>query len=144
MYIAIFDIHNNLIEKKVFITFDTLKARLKIKLSTLALFFASKKEINNNYYFRYYKMIIYKLSSFNTFIELIKKDIIIVDIIGRVSRSGNDAGRQRNKNLVFKIPKDKLKYLFEPIYICNENLDSIFKLSKKLFILNSFLFVYHI
>ena len=62
------------------------------------------------------------------FIELLKQGIITVDIVGRVSRSGLEAGRQRNKNLVFKISKDKIKQLFNILEVCDENLDSNFQI----------------
>ena len=126
--IEVYDLNNNLIEKQSYISFDTLKAKLETKLSTLAIVYASKKEINRNLYFRYYKMIIYKLKSFEKFIELLKKDIITVEISGRVSRSGTEAGRQRNKNLVFKINKDKINELYDIVKICDNDLDKNFQI----------------
>lgn len=112
MYIEIYDINKNLIENKTYISFDTIKNKLELKLSNLALVFASKKCFNNYPYFRYYKIIFYKLISFEKFIELIEKNIIIVELVGRISRSGIEAGRQRNKNLVFKINKENIDKLF--------------------------------
>lgn len=123
LYLSIYDIRDNLIEKNSFLNFDTLKNRLELKLSTLALVWASKKTIDNLLYFRYYKMIIYKLTSFETFIELLKQDIIIVNIIGRVSRSGTEAGRQRNKNLVFQIQKENITKLFKVIKVYDSDLE---------------------
>lgn len=128
LYLAIYDILDNLIEKEAFINFETLKSHLELKLSTLALVWASKKEIDNIPYFRYYKMIIYKLISFDKFIELLKKDIIIVDIVGRISRSGPEVGRQRNKNLVFKIQKENITELFKIIRIYDNDSDSNFQI----------------
>ena len=103
--------YNNLVKK-----FKTISSKKWIK------------EINNTPYFRYYKMVIYKLISFDKFIELLQNDIIIVNICGRVSRSGSEAGRQRNKNLAFKIPKDKIKKLFWVIEIYDANLESNFQI----------------
>ena len=117
-----------MIENKSYILFETLKTKLEIKLSNLAIIYASKKEFNRNIYFRYYKMVIYKLKSFEKFIELIKKEIIIVAISGRVSRSGNEAGRQRNKNIIFKIKKDKINELFNVIKIIDNDLDKNFQI----------------
>lgn len=62
-------------------------------------------------------MIIYELKSFETFLELLHKNIIKVEIVGRVSRSGSEKGRQRNKNLAFKLPKENITYLFNKILI---------------------------
>lgn len=128
LYLAVYDILDNLIEKEAFISFDSLKTHLTLKLSNLALVFASKKVLDNFPHFRYYKMIIYKLISFEKFIELLKKDIIIVDIVGRISRSGTEKGRQRNKNLVFKIDKDNISKLFNTIEICDTDLDNNFQI----------------
>lgn len=126
LYLSVYDVFDNLIEKEAYISFDSLKNHLELKLSNLAIVWASKKKIANIPYFRYYKMIIYKLISFEKFIELLKNDIILVDIVGRVSRSGSEIGRQRNKNLVFKISKDNIDKLFKIIKICDNDLDSNF------------------
>lgn len=124
--LEIYDKENNLIENEAYLDFKELKSRLELKLSNLAIVWASKKNIESNLYFRYYKMIIYKLISFEKFIELLKEDIIKVNIVGRISRSGLENGRQRNKNLVFSIPKDSLNQLFEPIKIIDNDVSSDF------------------
>lgn len=77
----------------------------------------AKKRIENDNYYRYYKMIIYELKSFETFLKLLNNNIIKVEIVGRVSRSGSEKGRQRNKNLVFKLLKENITYLFNKILI---------------------------
>ncbi len=128
LYLEVYDILDNLIEKEAFISFETLRTHLTLKLSNLALVFSSKKMIDEIPHFRYYKIIIYKLISFEKFIELLKNDIIIIDIVGRVSRSGNEVGRQRNKNLVFKIGKENISKLFKTIKIYDYDLDSNFKI----------------
>lgn len=51
--------------------FSTLRKHLELKLTNLAIVYASKKEIDNKINYRYYKMCIYKLISFEKFIELI-------------------------------------------------------------------------
>ena len=111
-----------LIEKQSFIYLETLRQHLEIKLSNLAIVWASKKVINDIPYFRYYKIAIYKLISFDKFIDLISDGTIIINIVGRVSRGGAEAGRQRNKNLVFQINKDDITKLFKPIKIYNRDL----------------------
>lgn len=117
LFLAIYDINKNLIEKSSYIDFSSLKTHLELKLSRLTLVYASKKRIENDNYYRYYKMIIYELKSFETFLELLNNNIIKVEIVGRVSRSGSEKGRQRNKNLVFKLPKENITYLFNEILI---------------------------
>jgi len=128
LYLAIYDLNNKLIEKDAYISFETLKQRLDLKLSTLALVYASKRLINNIPYFRYYKIEIYNLISFENFIKLIENDTIKINIIGRVSRSGNETGRQRNKNLVFQIKKEDINKLFKIIKYYNSDLDNNFQI----------------
>ncbi len=122
IYLLVFDKMNNLFERTSYIEFETLRKRIELKLSLLALIFASKKLINNHPYFRYYKIIIYELLSFEKFIDLIKQDIIIISIACRVSRSGSEAGRQRNKNLIFQINKENISKLFKTIETYNNDL----------------------
>lgn len=121
LIISIYDLNYKLIEEKTYIDFETIKSRLEIKLSKLAVIYASKKTINNNLYFRYYEMNLYKLKSFDKFVELLEKDYIKVSLIGRISRSGSEKGRQRNKNLVFSIPKEHLDLLFQKTIYYNKD-----------------------
>lgn len=123
LYLCVYDLSNNLLERNSFINFETLKTKLELKLTNLAIIWASKKEIDNIPHFRYYKIIFYQLISFKKFIELLKENIIIVDIVGRISRSGSEIGRQRNKNLVFRIEKDNITKLFKTIKKYNADLD---------------------
>jgi len=111
--LGIYDLNYQLIEENTYIDFDTINTRLDLKLSNLAMVYASKKVIEQNNYFRYYQITIYKLKSYETFLELLKKDLIKVSIIGRVSRSGIEKGRQRNKNMVFQIDKEHIGLLFQ-------------------------------
>ena len=84
--------------------------------TTLAVVYASKRIINTEQYFRYYKIIIYKLKTPEIFLDLIARNKITVSIIGRVSRSGTEEGRQRNKNLTFSLPKENIELLFDKIF----------------------------
>lgn len=115
VYLAVFDLNKNLLEKEAYVDFCSIRNRLQVKLTNLAIVWASKRKIDEELYFRYYKMVIYKLTSFENFIKLLKEEIIRIDIIGRVSRSGIEAGRQKNKNLVFKIDKKNIELLFDVI-----------------------------
>lgn len=128
LYIEVYNKEGNLIEKDAFINFDTLKQRLELKLSILAVVCASKRILNNILHFRYYKRGIYKLISFEKFIELLKQDLIRVDIVGMVSRSGSETGRQRNKNLVFRIKKKNIIQLFEVVEIYDKDDESRFQI----------------
>ncbi|MCI7241278.1 MAG: MvaI/BcnI family restriction endonuclease [Bacilli bacterium] len=115
IYINIYDNNNKLIENEPYISFNSLKEHLEVKLTNLAIVYASKKEIDDKINYRYYKMCIYKLISFDKFIELLENSIIKTSIIGRISLSGNEEGRQRNKNLLLQIQKENILYLFNTI-----------------------------
>jgi len=121
LYLCVYNLEDELIEKKSFVYIESIYNHLKIKLSTLAIVYASIKKINNEKYFRYYKMNLYKIISFEKFIELLEKDIIKVSLISRMNKSGVDAGKYRNKNLVFQIDKNKIETLFTKIKSCSND-----------------------
>lgn len=107
--------NKKLIEKLSYIDFCSLEERIMLKLSNLSLICASKTKKENSQYFRYYKIVFYKIKDFDIFLDLLekdKKDRIEVTLCARVSKSGVECGRQRNKNLVFKILKESVDELF--------------------------------
>ena len=116
LYLAVYDKNNVLIEKTSFVYLSSIKEHLLLKLNQLALIYSATRTIQNKKYFKYFKMEIYKLKSFETFLKLLDSGDIEVDIISRISKSGNNAGRYRNKNLVFKIDKNKIWKLFNRVY----------------------------
>ena len=77
IYIAIYDLNYNLIEKECYWEFATLKTRLINKLSYLALVRAWPTTREGVTYYKYYRMDIYKLKSFDNFIDQIKKVIFV-------------------------------------------------------------------
>ena len=65
-------------------------------------YFMHVKKVLDEKYFRYYKIDIYNLISFERFLRLLKFGVIEVSLISRISKSGEDIGRYRNKKLVFR------------------------------------------
>ncbi len=116
IYLAIYDINHNLIEKRSYITFMNLKKHLMAKLNNLALVFALKKYQNGEYFFRYNNIIFYKLKSFTTFINLLKNNVVFGEMVYRINKSNSHYGKSSNKNIVLKIKRQYLKYLFDKIY----------------------------
>ena len=116
IYLNIYDLNNNLIDQQGFIYLNNIETRLKVKLQNLALIYGSKKQINDNLFFRYYKIECYELKDFNTFIDLIKNNIIKVSILLRFSKSNKDFGENKNKNINFSINKYQIFELFNKIY----------------------------
>ena len=116
VYLAIYDINNNLIEKRSYITFVNLKKHLKVKLNNLALVYALKKYQKGIYSFNYNNIILYKLKSFATFIDLLKNNIIFGEMVYRINKSNSHYGKSSNKNIVLKIKRSCMNYLFDKIY----------------------------
>lgn len=121
LYLEVYDKNYNLIERKSFVYLDSIKKHIIAKLNDICYITAYKKKEDNEIYFRYSKLKLYKLRSIDTFFDLLKNDIIKIDLIARVNKSGNDAGRYRNKNLVFSINKDKISQLFEEEFDYNHD-----------------------
>lgn len=116
LYINIYDENDNFIEKRGFISFFSIETRINIKLRKLALVRASKRKISYDLYFRYYKISCYTLKSFETFIDMIKQDVVKLSIVLRFSKSGAQVGKQRNKNMVFSIRQDDVEKIYDLIY----------------------------
>ena len=110
LYLCVYNLYDELLEKKSFVYLDSIKNHLLLKLNKLAIIHAFKKKIKNEDYFRYYKLDIYNIKTFETFIKLLKEGIIDITLIARISKSGIDRGRYRNKNLVFHIKKIPLLF----------------------------------
>lgn len=116
LYLFVYGLDGTIVERLSFIYFKTLYDRLNLKLNRLALVFASKKVDDGVVYFRYYKICVYKLKKFEVFIDLLVSGVLQVSLIARVSKSGVDLGRYRNKNLVFMLKKCDFNKLFDEIY----------------------------
>ena len=121
LYVLIYDNNNILIEKETFISFKTIYKHLNIKLKKLALIYGTQKIENKERFFKYYKINIYKLKNFQTFLDLIQKDIICISLISRINKSKNNGGKYKNKNLIFAIKRENIELLFEKIYSHESN-----------------------
>ena len=121
IYLCVYSDSGRLLEKKAYITFDSLKKHLETKLDKVAFIKASMKTIEDKKFYRYYSMFLYKIKEFENFLELIERNILTITIISRISKSGIDRGRYRNKNVVFAIDKDKLDKMFDCYYKYNRD-----------------------
>lgn len=119
IYLVVYDKNHQFIEKCSFIYLWSLYNHVNTKLQYLALVYASKKNIDSKTYFRYYKMELYKLKSYQIFLEQIKKGTFSIEMIARVIKTGYDAHRYRNKGLVFKLKKEMFDRVFDLFYVCD-------------------------
>lgn len=116
IYLSIYDNVGALIERESYINISTIKHHLETKLQKMAIISVTKKTINNELYFKYFKMSLYKIKKIDIFFDLIKNGTLEISIISRISKSGKDKGRYRNKNIVFAIPKENINKLFDRYY----------------------------
>ena len=116
IYINIYNADNIFVEKRRIIYFDSLKNIYNLKLKKLAVIRASKKKINNNLYFRYYKINCYDNLGFNYFLKAIENKIIKTTLMLRTEKNEKDLNKNKNKNLVFAIYNEDLQSIFQEIY----------------------------
>lgn len=114
--INIFDLNQKFLETRGYLNFDSINKRINIKLKNLALIHASKKIINSNLYFRYYKISCYQYKGIETFLELIQNGDVNLTLMLRFAKSGVDIGKNKNKNIIFSISKLKINKLYNEIY----------------------------
>lgn len=117
--LSIYNKNKDLIENEVFWYFDTLKEKLLRKLKVLAYINADTKRINNIEYFKYYKMTIYLLKDFDTFLSLIEQGIIRVTFKINVNLSGPRKGQICDHGTGFDIQENDLLKLYN-YYLENE------------------------
>lgn len=110
LFLLIYNKNKQLIENEIFWYFDTLKEKLLRKLKILAYINADTKIVNNIEYFKYYKMTIYMLKDFDTFITLLNQGIIRVTFKINVYLNGPKKGQICDHGTGFDIQeKDLLK-----------------------------------
>lgn len=130
LYLCVYDLNDVLIERESFVYLKTVEEHLILKLNRIAVVSASTKKLLDEKYFRYYKIDIYNLIGFERFLRLLKFGVIEVSLISRISKSGDDIGRYRNKNLVFSIKKNNIEKLFNNIYSYNNDLAEVINYNK--------------
>lgn len=112
IFLLVFDKQNNLIEDIVYWDFDILREKIFRKLKTLAFVKALVKRKNNEEYFKYYDIKIYKLKDFDTFISLLELGIIRVSFKISIFKSGNKFGQIHDHGTSFNIKECDLNKLY--------------------------------
>ena len=116
LYIKIYDINLKFIEDRAFIDLDSLEQRAQLKLNKLALFYASKKKIAEELFFRYYKLECYCYKGIENFITCLERGDIRITLLLRFARSGKAFGKSKNKGMVFSVRKGYMEKVFDQIY----------------------------
>ena len=121
IYLEVYSDDGILLENSVYITFDNLRKHVNTKLKKIAYIKASKTIIDNLIYYRYYNINLYNIKGFETFLDLIEKNMLVINLVARVGKCGEDKGRYKNKSVVFAISKDNIDKLFDCYYNYNND-----------------------
>lgn len=109
----VFNIFGELLENNVYWSFETLKDKLYRKVKMIAFVDALRKFVNYEEYFKYYKMTIYTIKDFDTFLDLIEAGIIRVTFKIGVFRSGERKGQIHDHGTGFDIKECDLLKLYK-------------------------------
>ena len=112
VYLCVLDRYLNLIEKKVYWSFDYLEERIMNKLRYLAIINTWTNDIDKWPYFKYYKMDIYKLISFNKFLDLIDSGVIYIKLLMGVHLDEKRYGQTYDHGSGFVIEFKNIPKLF--------------------------------
>lgn len=110
-------IKNNLtndVDNRIAWSFEQLSLRLNKKLSLLALFNVKKfyVPVQKAYYFKYYKMSIYKFKDLNSFLKAVENGYIRMNIKIDFYDNGAYYGRIHNKGTTFEVYLDRFDEIF--------------------------------
>ena len=113
--LLLFDSNLNIIDNNIYWDFNEIKKRLLTKLKYLALVKGYRYIKNNEIYYKYVSMTLYKLKGFKEFIKLMEKGIIFINF--------NISGYNVNviiffnsRKIEFRINNDAIDQLFDKLY----------------------------
>ena len=104
--------NNELINDEIYWDFDSIKSKLERKDNKLAVFKFIKKSVNNEWYYKYEKLYMYKLKSFNVFLELVNKGFIFATFKVGIHKSGKYVGKISDHGTSFRIYFGNMHKLF--------------------------------
>ena len=112
IYLNIYNQAKELIEKKVYWSFEYLNKKLTNKLKCLALVHANSKRINSWEYFEYYNISFYVLKNFQKFLNLIRDGKISMYMEINVRLTKSNYGQVHYNGCAFRIDENNLPELF--------------------------------
>lgn len=117
IFLEIFNLNHELIEKDCYWDFSTLKQKISQKLNYLAYIKANRKYESKKVYFYYKEIDFYKLKKFENFIDLIEKGNIKICFKIGIYHSENKLGKTYDHGTGFEIKKEELLKLYDKINI---------------------------
>ena len=116
IYLCVYDLSNNLVEKESYINIKTMYVHAITKLRNMAIIYGMSKIENDIKYFKYNEISIYRLGSLEKFISALKNGIISAQLTVNVGKNGTKKGKIRNKNLTFLLKKRYINEVFDKVY----------------------------
>lgn len=115
IFLVIFDSNRRLIEDNVYWDFNTLYEKLYRKLKYMALAKALVKRKNKEEFFKYYKLTIYHLKDFKSFLEAVENGKIKISFKIGVFRDGKYKGKIHDHGTSFNINENDLLEIYSII-----------------------------
>lgn len=109
----IYNDQNTLIDNTTYWDFDILKEKLYRKLQIMALIKALTNRIDGCEYFNYYKMNIYTLKDFDSFINAFEKGKIKISLKIGSYHDQQKYGKVSNHGVGFSISEENLLHIFD-------------------------------
>jgi len=113
--LIILDTNFKIIDESIYWNLSDINDRLHTKLNYLAYIKGYPYKKNNQIYYKYTNLNIYKLKDFNTFVELLKKDIIFIKFNISVFNNKKRYGQIQDRGTAFLIKNTNLNDLFNKI-----------------------------
>lgn len=113
LVLCVYDINKNLIDESTYWDLDILEEKLIRKSSFLALVKAWPNRINGVDYYKYYKMTVYKLKSFDSFLKALEDGIIKVKFLIGNYYDEKRYGMVHSHGVIFSISEDDLNKIFD-------------------------------
>ena len=111
------DKNNTILNQETYWSFQHLKDRINHKIKILAIVMVKENYINGKKYFYYDRIFFYKIKNVDTFFELLEKGSIGLNIKVGIVRSGDLKGKKKDRGSTFFINIDKIKLLYDEIFI---------------------------
>lgn len=112
IYLEVFDLNGNLIERKSYWSFELLQEKLLRKFQYLAFIDVDRKYIRGVEYFFYQNITFYKLRSFDAFIKALDRGFIRVSFRVGIYKKGYKFGKIYDHGTAFGIKREDLNKLF--------------------------------
>ena len=113
LVLCVYDINQNLIDESTYWDFDILQEKLLRKMNVLAIVKAWPNKISGVEYFKYYKMNIYILKDFDSFLRALEEGIVKVKFTIGNYYDERRYGMVHSHGVSFSVSEDDLDKVFD-------------------------------